>query len=66
MNTPLTSASTPALTRRKLPIGIQTLREIIEEGYYYVDKSGFAVRLANEGKYYFFEPPTAFWQKPVS
>ena len=31
--------------RKKLPIGIQTFREIREEGYYYVDKTGFARRL---------------------
>ncbi len=36
--------------RRKLPIGIQTFREIIEEGYYYVDKSGYAVDLAASGE----------------
>ena len=36
------------LPRRKLPIGIQTFSEIIEEGYYYVDKSGFAVQLVEQ------------------
>jgi hypothetical protein len=29
------------LARRKLPIGIQNLREIREEGHYYVDKTGW-------------------------
>jgi len=48
------------MPRRKLPIGIQNLREIIEEGYYYVDKSAFAVRLAHEGKYYFLSRPRRF------
>ena len=28
-------------SRRKLPIGIQTLRIIREEGYYYVDKTAY-------------------------
>ena len=48
------------LIRRKLPIGIQTFREIIEEGHYYVDKSGYAVRMVNEGKYYFLSRPRRF------
>ncbi len=50
----------PPLTRRKLPIGIQTFREIIEEGYYYVDKTGFAVDLIEQGKYYFLSRPRRF------
>lgn len=48
------------LPRRKLPIGIQTFSEIIQEGHYYVDKTAFAVRLANEGKYYFLSRPRRF------
>ena len=39
------------LPRLKLPIGIQTFRIIREEGYYYVDKSGIAVDLAQRGAY---------------
>jgi hypothetical protein len=46
--------------RRKLPIGIQTFREIREEGYYYVDKTGFALRLIEQGKYYFLSRPRRF------
>ena len=38
-----TAASAPH--RRKLPIGIQNLREIRQGGYYYVDKSGLAADL---------------------
>ncbi len=37
----------------KLPIGIQTFREIREEGYGYVDKTPLIAQLAHEGKYYF-------------
>lgn len=48
------------MTRRKLPIGIQTFREIREEGYYYVDKTGFAQRLIDQGKYYFLSRPRRF------
>ncbi|PPD20177.1 MAG: hypothetical protein CTY23_09765, partial [Methylomonas sp.] len=39
--------------RLKLPIGIQTFREIREEGYYYVDKTPYVAQLAHSGKYYF-------------
>ncbi|WP_058553676.1 ATP-binding protein [Thiohalocapsa sp. ML1] len=46
--------------RKKLPIGIQTFREIREGGYYYVDKTGFALRLIDEGKYYFLSRPRRF------
>jgi hypothetical protein len=46
--------------RKKLPIGIQTFREIREGGYYYVDKTGFALRLDDEGKYYFLSRPRRF------
>ncbi|MCC5842186.1 MAG: AAA family ATPase, partial [Opitutales bacterium] len=49
-----------SLPRKKLPIGIQNLREIREGGHYYVDKSGYAVRLATEGKYYFLSRPRRF------
>ncbi|NEV63682.1 ATP-binding protein [Thiorhodococcus minor] len=48
------------MARRKLPIGIQTFREIREEGYYYVDKTAFAWRLADSGKYYFLSRPRRF------
>ena len=48
------------MTKKKLPIGIQTFREIREEKYYYVDKTGFAAQLAEEGKYYFLSRPRRF------
>lgn len=48
------------MTRKKLPIGIQTFREIREDGCYYVDKTGFALRLITEGKYYFLSRPRRF------
>ena len=48
-------------TRWKLPIGIQTFRQIREEGFYYVDKTGFARRLADDaGKHYFLSRPRRF------
>ncbi|GAB4212956.1 MAG: ATP-binding protein [Rhodoferax sp.] len=46
--------------RKRLPIGIQTFREIREEGHYYVDKTGFCLRLIDEGKYYFLSRPRRF------
>ena len=46
--------------RRKLPIGIQTFREIREEGYYYADKTDHIRRLARDGKHYFLSRPRRF------
>jgi len=48
------------VTRKKLPIGIQTFREIREDDCYYVDKTAFALKLATEGKYYFLSRPRRF------
>jgi len=48
------------MTRLKLPIGIQTFREIREEACYYADKTGFALRLIEQGKYYFLSRPRRF------
>ena len=47
-------------TRRKLPIGIQTLRDIREGGYYYVDKTPLIARLVDSGKHYFLSRPRRF------
>lgn len=47
--------------RRKLPIGIQTLATLREQGaYYYVDKTGFALDLVERGSYYFLSRPRRF------
>ena len=48
------------MARRKLPIGIQTFREIREDGCYYVDKTPLMHRLAAEGKHYFLSRPRRF------
>ena len=48
------------MTKRKLPIGIQTFRDIREEGYYYVDKTAYAHRLVDGGKHYFLSRPRRF------
>jgi hypothetical protein len=49
---------------KKLPIGIQTFREIIEEGYVYVDKTAHALALASTGKYYFLSRSRRFGKSP--
>ena len=41
-----------------LPIGIQTFRDIIEDGFYYVDKTHFIPKLTS--KYYFLSRPRRF------
>jgi hypothetical protein len=46
--------------RKKLPIGIQNLSEIILGGHYYVDKTDLARRLISDGKYYFLSRPRRF------
>ncbi|MEB3221024.1 MAG: ATP-binding protein [Candidatus Sericytochromatia bacterium] len=48
------------MQRKKLPIGIQTFREIRENGHYYVDKTPFALRLIDQGKPYFLSRPRRF------
>ena len=48
------------MTRRRLPIGIQTFRELRERDCYYVDKTAYIVRLADEGKHYFLSRPRRF------
>jgi len=45
---------------KKLPIGISTLREILEENYIYVDKTHLAQELIQNGKYYFLSRPRRF------
>jgi hypothetical protein len=54
------AANISAMTRKKLPIGIQTFAKIREANYYYVDKSGIAVDLAVNGTHYFLSRPRRF------
>ena len=46
--------------RRKLPIGIQTFREMREEGHYYADKTPHIERLMEQGKHFFLSRPRRF------
>ena len=48
------------MTRRRLPIGVQTFREIRDEDGYYVDKTPSISRLVDEGKHYFLSRPRRF------
>jgi len=48
------------MNRKKLPIGIQTFAKIREEDTYYVDKTGMAVDLVENGSYYFLSRPRRF------
>ena len=48
------------MKRRRLPIGIQTFREIREQDCYYVDKTAYIRRLLDEGKHYFLSRPRRF------
>ena len=51
--------------KRKLPIGIQTFREIREDNCYYVDKTPYIRRLLDEGKHYFLSRSAPVRQEPV-
>ena len=48
------------MTKRRLPIGIQTFRKIREENCYYVDKTGYIRALLDEGTHYFLSRPRRF------
>ncbi len=48
------------MTRKRLPIGIQTLAKIREDNCYYVDKTRFALSLIQNGSYYFLSRPRRF------
>lgn len=48
------------MSRKKLPIGIQTFAKIREDDCYYVDKTPFALKLIDEGSHYFLSRPRRF------
>ena len=45
---------------KKLPIGIQTFSDIINENFVYVDKTDIAYDLISNGRYYFLSRPRRF------
>ena len=48
------------MTRRRLPIGLQTLSELRERDCYYVDKTPYIAQMVDEGKHYFLSRPRRF------
>ena len=48
------------MSKRRLPIGIQTFHKIRAEDCYYVDKTGYIGRLLDEGTHYFLSRPRRF------
>ncbi len=48
------------MTRRRLPIGVQTFRTIRDTDSYYVDKTPWIGRLLDEGGHYFLSRPRRF------
>lgn len=44
----------------KLPIGIQSFSQMIEEEYIYVDKTKYILGLISNGSYYFLSRPRRF------
>jgi hypothetical protein len=48
------------MRKRKLPIGIQSLSELIKGGCYYADKTRHIHQLIEQGKYYFLSRPRRF------
>ena len=48
------------MSGRRLPIGMQTIRELRDEDCYYVDKTPYVERLVREGKHYFLSRPRRF------
>ena len=48
------------MTRRRLPIGMQTFRTLREQDCYYVDKTAYVERLLHGGTHYFLSRPRRF------
>ena len=49
-----------SMSRRLLPIGIQSFRSIREDGFYYVDKTPLIYKLVSQGRHYFLSRPRRF------
>lgn len=45
---------------KKLPIGLQDFRGIIEDGYKYIDKTRYVHKMCTSGKFYFLARPRRF------
>ena len=53
------SANTTRMVK-KLPLGLQDFRSIIEGNYKYIDKTTYLYQMATSGKYYFLSRPRRF------
>ena len=49
------------MTRRRLPIGIQTFRKVRDDGCYYVDKAAFMHRLGASPSEHYTRAPHPRW-----
>ncbi len=47
-------------TLRNYPLGIYTFKDIVEGGYFYVDKTGYVHNIANKYRYVFLSRPRRF------
>ena len=45
---------------KRLPLGIQSFRKIIDGGYVYVDKTQYVYEIINDASYYFLSRPRRF------
>ena len=54
------------MCKRYYPVGIQTFREIITEGYVYVDKTDLMWKMQNKRKYIFLSRPRRFGKSLLS
>ncbi len=52
--------------RIKYPIGVQTFRDIVEEGYLYIDKTGIIHELVETYSYMFLNRPRRFGKSLLS
>lgn len=48
------------MARKRLPIGLQDFRSIIEDDYKYVDKTRYIHKMVTSGKYFFLSRPRRF------
>ena len=54
------------MAERYYPVGIQTFRKIIEEGYVYVDKTDLVWHMQNKRSYVFLSRPRRFGKSLLS
>ncbi|MGR3912131.1 MAG: AAA family ATPase [Candidatus Rhabdochlamydia sp.] len=48
------------IKNQKIPLGIQTIEDVLKNNYVYIDKTHFAKQLIEGGKYYFINRPRRF------